>query len=288
MSHRIRLKSRPAFTLIELLVSVAIIAVLIGMLLPVLSHARRISQSAKCLSNMRQVAMATQMYCQDNDGYFPRTMETTGDAQPLTTNWWAIQNYQGALNKYILTDKGGVSEDGIAKAKGTVWFDPADPDANIPAMWGSFVDNGLITGVSRKDTRIATPSDTIYATIREQHWAEVTGETPPTPLPVSDVNHAFWSSVYFDMCLDPWAPTDDPQDAFHWTKDLATPPASLFPNAIDAGAWDQVIEGRHPAAREHRPRYGNKQPYSFCDGHASMMRFEDTYSGVDGNLWDVR
>src|SRR5688500_2871501 len=60
-----------AFTLVELLVVIGIIAVLIGIMLPVLSKARAQANRAECLSNIRQLGVAVLMYCNDNDGWFP-------------------------------------------------------------------------------------------------------------------------------------------------------------------------------------------------------------------------
>jgi prepilin-type N-terminal cleavage/methylation domain-containing protein/prepilin-type processing-associated H-X9-DG protein len=64
-------KRRRAFTLIELLVVVAIIAVLVAMLLPALKAARESSQQVACASNMRQLAMAFQMYAGESKGCAP-------------------------------------------------------------------------------------------------------------------------------------------------------------------------------------------------------------------------
>lgn len=58
-----------AFTLVELLVVIAVIALLVGLLLPALNQAKARSRSVACKSNLRQIGLAMTMYVDDFDVY---------------------------------------------------------------------------------------------------------------------------------------------------------------------------------------------------------------------------
>jgi prepilin-type N-terminal cleavage/methylation domain-containing protein/prepilin-type processing-associated H-X9-DG protein len=64
-------QGRSGFTLIELFVVVAIIAILAAILFPVFAQAREKARQSACLSNLKQIGMATMMYLQDYDATYP-------------------------------------------------------------------------------------------------------------------------------------------------------------------------------------------------------------------------
>jgi|GEM_PF-4838565 prepilin-type N-terminal cleavage/methylation domain-containing protein/prepilin-type processing-associated H-X9-DG protein len=76
------------FTLIELLIVVAIIAILAALLLPALNQARNKSKSLHCLNTIKQLAMYTQLYCDESGGFmFPYTEGSWRYNQTGFANW---------------------------------------------------------------------------------------------------------------------------------------------------------------------------------------------------------
>ena len=78
-------KNRPAFTLIELLVVVSIITLLLALLVPALSRAKRQAQAAACQANLHQWAVILHQYASENDGRWPRIDQPS---QHGDWEWW--------------------------------------------------------------------------------------------------------------------------------------------------------------------------------------------------------
>jgi prepilin-type N-terminal cleavage/methylation domain-containing protein len=68
------------FTLIELLVVIAIISILAAILFPVFAKAREKARQTRCLSNLRQISIAVNMYVQDNNEQYLPTTSTAWSA----------------------------------------------------------------------------------------------------------------------------------------------------------------------------------------------------------------
>jgi len=97
------IKRRKGFTLIELLVVIAIIGILAAMVFPVFARARESARKAVCLSNVKNIALAIQMYLADNNDTLPTT-----------------EHRQEVLDYFNTGPGGGAEEEG---------FDPAEETA---------------------------------------------------------------------------------------------------------------------------------------------------------------
>jgi general secretion pathway protein G len=78
---------RRGFTLVEMLVVIGILAVLAGMLFPVMSRVREKGRSTACQSNLKQLGLALAMYCDDYDGIYPWGVDPA--------DWYCVEIWAG-------------------------------------------------------------------------------------------------------------------------------------------------------------------------------------------------
>src|SRR6516162_6568794 len=96
-----------AFTLVELLVVIGIIAVLVGILLPALSKARQQANVVACMSNLRTIGLAINMYASANGQYLPFGYWDGSPVPPGSPADFTKASDWRALLQSILTKQGG-------------------------------------------------------------------------------------------------------------------------------------------------------------------------------------
>lgn len=99
-------RTRRGFTLIELLVVIAIIAILAAILFPVFAKARQRARDSACLSNLKQLGTAVNLYAADYDDYvYPQVYNEywsmpAGAAPPRTVSF-AAQHWATVYQRYV-------------------------------------------------------------------------------------------------------------------------------------------------------------------------------------------
>ena len=135
---------RPGFTLVELLVVIGIIAVLIALLLPALQSAREAANVTACLSNLRQLGIAIDLYAVNNKNTMPLILERShligAAANP---NSGLVENGRGRTWAGLLRD--------VAKVPVEVFHCPTDNRIDKPSKEGFLI----------PDTALGDPSPTL-------------------------------------------------------------------------------------------------------------------------------
>ena len=160
------------FTLIELLVVVAIIALLVAILLPALDRALEQTESAVCLSNLRMLGLAAQMYLQDNADTYITWAPIVDEVDPNTgviSSWtkYFLDHQYAVPESFLCPSFENESREIILKLDQPnpyyADFFATDYGYNYKNIGSSHNYGGDSWGSPAKVGQIARPSETIHS-----------------------------------------------------------------------------------------------------------------------------
>lgn len=237
------------FTLIELLVVIAIISILAAILFPVFAGAREKARQTQCLSNMKQLAVAFQMYKGDYDECFPSNPTPSGSAYVI--RW----------DEYIGYASFSGGEDGKAFFKNNAYFGQLAPYVKNNKIFGCPSDAGGF-GKSPVDTNFSDGkrmTSYIYRTfvgnvtspqITAEHGNGGPKGGPQSPYTDSDFAKPSQTFIINELIPvhDKRKGTADPNDEYAWSPDA-------------------------------------KVNLAFADGHAKVYTISSAYMNIRNSRW---
>jgi len=266
--------SHRAFTLIELLVVIAIIAILAAILFPVFAQAREKARAISCMSNIKEVELASQMYLQDYDEFMVvGNLPSNLPAPQPNSYWWPtlLQPYIKTWDIYRCPDAGdplGIWSGGTADYYGN-WQTFATVGYNYDVL-GHFNGADCFNSTGHSLAVLSQPSSTIAFT-DSSAGTGITGTFTPGTLygtpqaGFTNVNGPLEYSRAGSASAPGWVTTCVWYDGILGGYDWAVAPTNPTPDYVGFAGI----------------RHSGGENVGWADGHAKFMRLSALYADTN-------
>lgn len=268
------LRARPGFTLIEVLVVVAIIALLVGTLLPSLSRARQQARATVCTTNIRQIASGWHLYAQqyndaavagrpaklatdpDSSTAAPSNLYFVGNGWKYRPRWFAMLGRQIGIYAYRKPSP-RPADDNTQLVDGEIYQDPAASE-RISSRNYAYGYNFQFLGNSR------TNSSKRYI-----NWPVKTGRIPrlsETVMAADNLGTAATVPIAERLPYDQTGTSANTDPARIGNHAWALDPPRL---TAQGDFCDDGLRGKYRSAVD--PRHLGRANAAFCDGHVERL-----------------